>query len=378
MKQIFKIKFIKMKKSILSIFAVASIFFTSCTSDDSNNDDNTDAFEVVPSEFGGTIAEGQDVVLDSSVEYTLTNALIVESGASLTIPAGTVIKAESRDLGANYIAVSQGGEIFINGTSSDPVIMTSAEASPAQGDWGGLLICGNGITNTGEDSISEVGGLSYGGSDNTDDSGSISYLQVEYTGAGSVAGSEFNGISLFAVGSGTEFDNVYTLEAGDDGIEFFGGAVAATNLTIENSYDDSLDFADGFVGSVNGLYITGVTKAGIEGSNNGTDEAATPETTATITNATVIMGAGFAGSENVINYKEGGGTQTYTNLKVEGFATLAKYSSDDTSTANVTAGKFTIVSYTSDATLSDDKGILTGVTNDAALIGAGVKATWIK
>ncbi|WP_066315994.1 beta strand repeat-containing protein [Aquimarina aggregata] len=258
------------------------------------------------SELTGDVTE--NTTLDATIEYQLTGAYVVKSGSTLTIPAGTVIKAVGGT--AAYIAVERGAQIFVNGTSASPVVMTSGAANPAPGDWGGLVICGDAPTNKGSNVTSEVADLTYGGTNATDNSGSVRYLRVEYTGATFSNDKEFNGVSLFGVGSGTTFEFVQSHNGGDDGIEFFGGTVAGENLVSTNSGDDSIDFADGWAGTGENWYIAGGAKAGIEGSNNGDDGDATPVTTTTLSNITVVGPV----TEGALFFKEGGGNFTITNF----------------------------------------------------------------
>lgn len=298
------------------MLAISALAVTSCSSDDDKTSDTT---VIVPGAFAGTLESGETATLDASEEYILTGAFVIKDGAQLTIPAGTVIKAQGGT--SAYIAVAQGGKIFINGTANNPVVMTSASSTPAEGDWGGLVICGRANTNkggsTGQTATSEVGNLLYGGTQDNDSSGSIKYLRVEYTGATFNNDKEFNGVSLFGVGSGTTFDYVQSYKGGDDGIEFFGGAVNGTHLISVGSGDDSIDFADGWKGTGEYWYIKDGAKAGIEGSNNGDDGNAQPTTTATLKNISVVGG----GSEGGIYIKEGGGIWNVDNFYIDGFAT---------------------------------------------------------
>jgi hypothetical protein len=277
-------------------------------------------FELDANDFQGTIANGEVVVLNANTVYKLTGALIVGDQATLTIPAGTVIEAIGGT--SSYIAVAQGGTLNVNGTATNPVIMTSGNAVKAPGDWGGLVICGRAKTNkggsTGQTAISEVGDLTYGGDEDTDSSGVIRYLRVEYTGAAYNPTKEFNGVSLFGVGSGTVFEYIQAYKSGDDGIEFFGGAVNAKYLVALHSEDDAVDFADGFSGSIEYVFIKDVAKAGVEGSNNGDNSAAMPTTNATLKNFTIIKGA-LAGSEHGMYIKEGGGKWNCQNIYIDGF-----------------------------------------------------------
>ncbi|WP_408039138.1 hypothetical protein, partial [Tenacibaculum amylolyticum] len=249
-----------------------------------------------------------DVTLDASVTYKLTGAYVVQDGGILRIPAGTRIEATGGT--SAYIAVAQGGKIYVDGNKDNPVVMTSGAATPAPKDWGGLVVCGKAPTNIGATATSEVAGLTYGGSTANDDSGSIRYLRIEYTGATFNSSKEFNGLSLFGVGSGTTVEYVQSFEGGDDGIEFFGGTVNGKYLVATNSGDDSIDFADGWAGIGEYWYISGSAKAGIEGSNNGNDGNATPVTNATLSKITVVGPV----TEGALFYKEGGGNFTIDNF----------------------------------------------------------------
>ncbi|HLT34123.1 MAG TPA: hypothetical protein VKZ98_10065 [Aquaticitalea sp.] len=300
------------------MITISSLMLASCSSDDDSGSD-TNPVTIDPNDFRGEVESGETLTLSSSQEYNLTGALIVNGGGTLVIPAGTTIKASGGT--SAYIAVAQDGKIFVNGEQNNPVIMTSALANPAQGNWGGLVVCGRANTNkggsTGQTATAEVSDLTYGGTNNADNSGSIRYLRIEYTGATFNETKEFNGLSLFGVGSGTVVEYVQSYEGGDDGIEFFGGTVNGRYLVATNSGDDSIDFADGWVGTGEYWYITGGAKAGIEGSNNGDNGAATPTTIATLRNITVVG----PGSEGGIFIKEGGGLWDVENFYISGFAT---------------------------------------------------------
>jgi len=190
-----------------------------------------------------------DLTLDASVVYTISGPVLVNSGAELTIPAGTEIVSASGT--ANYLAVLQGGSIDIQGNMDNPVVMRSDDGNP----WGGLLLCGNSTTTAGENVTAEVGGLVYGGSTPGDSSGNIDYLVLRNTGAQINADSQFNGLSLYAVGSGTTIDNVAVIDGADDGIEFFGGTVSVTNFYAENIEDDAVDWTEGWNGTLSNTFV---------------------------------------------------------------------------------------------------------------------------
>ena len=330
-----------MKNLLLSALAIAVLTFTSCSRDE-ESDNNNNAVTINPADFKGELLAGQSATLDPTQVYNLTGSFIVRGGATLTIPAGTRIEATGGT--ASYIAIAQDGLLYVNGTSTNPVIMTSGNAVKATGDWGGLVICGRANTNkggsTGQTATSEVGDLTYGGTENTDSSGVIRYLRVEYTGAAFNATKEFNGVSLFGVGSGTVFEYVQAYKSGDDGIEFFGGAVNPRYLIALHSEDDAVDFADGFSGTIDYVFIKDVAKAGVEGSNNGDNGAATPTTNATLKNFTILKGS-LAGSEHGMYLKEGTGKWNCQNIYIDGFTKGLKINSstaDANSNLNVDNG----------------------------------------
>ena len=328
------------------MLAIATLTLTSCSSEDSPAV-NPNEVAIDAANFKGTLESGKEATLDPTKIYYLSGSFIVKDGAKLTIPAGTVIKAtENTDGVVRYIGVSQGAQIFINGTATNPVVMTSGKASPAKSDWGGLVICGKAPINTsataGGTASAEVSDLTYGGSNTADNSGIIKYLRIEYTGYAYSATKEFNGLSLFGVGSGTTLEYVQANHNGDDGIEFFGGTVNGKYLISTDSDDDAIDFADGWAGTGDSWYIKNTAKAGIEGSNNGQNGAATPMTNATLKNISIVKGT-LANSEHAIYLKEGAGKWNATNIHIDGaFTKGIKISSTDApAIASVTAGTVT-------------------------------------
>ena len=333
-----------MKNLLLSALAIAVLTFTSCSRDE-DSDDNNNTVTINPGDFKGELLSGQSATLDPSQVYNLTGSFIVRGGATLTIPAGTRIEATGGT--SSYIAIAQDGLLYVNGTSTNPVVMTSGNAVKATGDWGGLVICGRANTNkggsTGQTATSEVGDLTYGGTENDDSSGVIRYLRVEYTGAAYNSDKEFNGVSLFGVGSGTVFEYVQAYKSGDDGIEFFGGAVNPRYLIALHSEDDAVDFADGFSGTIDYVFIKDVAKAGVEGSNNGDNGAATPTTNATLKNFTILKGS-LAGSEHGMYLKEGAGMWDCQNIYIDGFTKGLKIKNtteDPNANSNVDNGNVT-------------------------------------
>tara|TARA_B100001093_G_scaffold497473_1_gene544459 strand:+ start:176 stop:760 length:585 start_codon:yes stop_codon:yes gene_type:complete len=164
----------------------------------------TQTVEVDP--YADSTLEGNisaDKTLDASKIWLLKGRVSVESGATLTIPAGTIIKAASgTGADASTLIIARGGKIIANGTTDAPIIMTSVSDNievggsyptsgaalnvDTRGLWGGLLILGRAPSSFSGDvtelqiegiPTSDVNGL-YGGTDPTDNSGSIQYLSI--------------------------------------------------------------------------------------------------------------------------------------------------------------------------------------------------------
>ena len=249
-----------MKKSIFKIlkivaFSMTTIILTNCGSEEPGIIIEEPSSEVVQNLNSGIMngSLDEDFTLNSNTIYNLNSSFIIESGATLTIPSGTRIQAQNGGTDV-YIAVLKGGKIDIQGTESSPVFMTSAAGN--SGDWGGLTICGDASTTAGVDAQAEVGGFIYGGTNDADNSGSIDYLVIKGTGAQINADSQYNGVSLYAVGSETTISNLAIINGSDDGVEFFGGTVSVTNLYLENNEDDSIDWTEGWNGTVENAYIS--------------------------------------------------------------------------------------------------------------------------
>ena len=176
----------------------------------------------------------------------------MEAGGKLTIPAGTKITARAGGTDV-YIAVLKGAQIDIQVTTEEPVVISSPEAKP--GDWGGLTIAGAATTTEGVDAVAEVGGFIYGGTNDADNSGSIKNLVILGTGAQINSESQYNGVSLYAVGSGTTIENIAVINGSDDGVEYFGGTVSASNIYVENTEDDAIDWTEGWNGTITNTYV---------------------------------------------------------------------------------------------------------------------------
>jgi hypothetical protein len=249
-------------------------------------------------------------------EYTLQGFIYVTNCATLTIQPGTVIKGDKGSKGA--LIITRCAKLIADGTADQPIVFTTNDPNPTYGSWGGLILLGraqtnqvyNGTAGLGliEGGLDPVKGL-YGGGDqpggamNTDNSGSLRYVRVEYPGIAFQPNNEINGITFGAVGSGTTVDHVQVSYAGDDAFEWFGGTVNAKHLIAYRALDDDFDTDNGFAGNIQfALSLRDPQVADISGSNgweadnNASGDGTTPKSKATFSNVTIVGPSGTVNS----------------------------------------------------------------------------------
>lgn len=198
-----------------------------------------------------------DRTLHADTVYTLSGFIHVANGATLTIEPGTKIVGDYAVPGSSLF-ILRGAKIRAVGTAERPIVFTSARpiGQRSPGDWGGLILIGNGIVNRGSPTILEGSGtgaanpeVNYaGGSNNADNSGVLQYVRVEYAGYATAADAELNSFTFAAVGSGTTIDHLQSMAGLDDSFEFFGGAVDARYLISYEAGDDHFDMSEGYEG----------------------------------------------------------------------------------------------------------------------------------
>ncbi|WP_027379712.1 hypothetical protein [Chryseobacterium daeguense] len=319
-----------LKLIIAALMTGSSFAIYSCSKDD----DPVATIAVVgiaqdPNNFKGDITNGQVVTLNPTRIYVLTGTVIIKNGGKLVIPAGTRIVATAGP--ASYILVEQGGQLYANGTSASPVLFTSSAATP--GSWGGIVICGKAPINTGSTGISEIGNSTYGGTDITDNSGSLTFVKIQHAGADFAAGKKFNGLSLYGIGNGTKVENIALLNGSDDGIEIVGGTVILSNIVSIGNADDAFSYTDGWVGTATNIFTKrktdGTGNIGIKGANNTTSFDASPRSNPSIKNVTVL--GGTSGDSYGIRLQSGT-KATLENLVVSDWATGIAIESDSSVT----------------------------------------------
>lgn len=172
----------------------------------------------------------------------------------LNIEDGTVIVGKKGTSGSNpgTLVIHRGSKIYAEGTSTNPIIFSSAETSKAPGDWGGLVICGKATNNQpgGFATLEGSYGAHHGGSDDADNSGVVKYVRLEYAGFPILTDKEINTLTMGSVGSGTTISYVQATYGLDDAFEWFGGTVNCDHLIAFKTTDDDFDCDFGYRGRV--------------------------------------------------------------------------------------------------------------------------------
>ena len=250
----------------------------------------------------GEVLVNSDIVVSTTWtknnSYNLQQQIYVTNGATLTIEAGTIIASDTGIGGG--LAITRGSRIVAEGTQDEPIIFTSkadvatwtgtvmvpfTPGDPKTGtwreaanEWANLTIMGRAYVSENiipantpapnANNFAIMEGLTeafpgdprvlYGGGDDEDDSGTLSYVSSRYTGRVIGLGNELNGISLGGIGRGTDLSHLEVMNNVDDGIEIWGGTVNIKYFSIWNIGDDSLDVDQGWRGKGQfGLIVQG-------------------------------------------------------------------------------------------------------------------------
>ena len=193
----------------------------------------------------------------------------------LTIQPGVLIYAST---GVSWLAVNRGNRISAVGTPTSPIVFTSRDnvlglvTDDSQGQWGGVVLLGRApITDCTVAPLATPGSVScerqtegavdpalFGGATPTDNSGTMKYVQIRYSGYVLSGNSELQSLTLGGVGSGTVIDHIQSHNSSDDAFENFGGRVSLRYLVLTGADDDNIDVDTGWQGTLQ--YVIGVQK----------------------------------------------------------------------------------------------------------------------
>lgn len=230
-----------------------------------------------------------------------------DTDVELTIEPGVIIYAS----GSSFLNVTRGNSIDANGTADMPIIFTSRDNilglnnDSSSGQWGGLVLSGRApVTDCFEpaatpgtvDCERQVEGAAdptfFGGATDDDSSGSVSYVQIRYSGFVLSGDNELQSLTTGGTGTGTEISYVQSVNSSDDGVEFFGGFVNISNLIVAGAEDDSLDTDTGVKANMQYVLVAQRDEIGdaiIEADSSNGLEDNTPRQNTTITNFTFIQ-----------------------------------------------------------------------------------------
>nr|WP_321234554.1 hypothetical protein [uncultured Psychroserpens sp.] len=395
-----------MKKLVLSALITSSLVFTGCFKDDdtpiiieettiiNNGNGNGNGEDCPTVSVTGAITENTTWTNDNI--YQLNQKVVVDNGATLTIEAGTIIKGTPGTGSlASALIVARGAKINATGTAAAPIIFTSTSDNISCGEtagtnldendrglWGGLIILGNAPCSfSGDITEAQIEGIPaddtfglYGGSDAADNSGVISYVSIRHGGALIGEGNEINGLTLGGVGNGTVINNIEVVANVDDGIEFFGGTVNASNLLVWAQGDDALDIDQAYSGTIDNAVVV------LGDFSDHAFEIDGPEGSAlgafTLQNATII-GNTVTDNGEYADYRSGA-TGTTNNIYAFGFKASSDVELDNDGVAtnynnsDLTFGTWEIVLPTGVAAVED---IFVNKAETVVVTGFGSTAT---
>ena len=270
--------------------------------------------------------------------------LTADSNVTLTIQPGVVIYAAS---GATWLNVNRGNRINAVGTATAPIVFTSRDnvlglnTDSSSGQWGGVVLSGraqitdcsaaggtlpNGSSvNAGtvaceRQTEGAVDPALYGGINNLDNSGRMSFVQIRYSGFVLSAASELQSLTTQGVGEGTVLNNIQSFNSSDDGAEFFGGHVAMKYYVSIGAEDDNLDTDVGT--KANFQYVIVAQRAGslaqgadamIEADTDNNSVLDNPRQNTTVSNATFLDRTGPGNADQAAILLRGATDYTLVN-----------------------------------------------------------------
>lgn len=335
------------KNNILSLVTLGLVMVAmSCSScKEDPIEPNTQTYTITDVTIGGESykkLEGivnDDLTLDLSDNWLLSGGVFVDENSRLTINQGGTVYADTEV--TTFLSVKQGGYVFIQGESTNPIVFTPLKDNPTYGDWGGIIINGYATINTGLTAEGEGGTGIYGGDDDHDNSGILRYVRVEYAGKVLGTDNELNGFSFNGVGDETIVEYIQAYKGSDDGIEFFGGTVNLRYAVSTHNQDDSFDWTHGWRGKGQYWLVQQGPDGGdrgIEADNNGDDNVLEPYSNPTLANLTLI-GVNDGDSLNTgMRLREGTKGQIF-NVYVTGFPKYGIRVSDEVTLQNVENGE---------------------------------------
>jgi hypothetical protein len=241
-----------------------------------------------------------------------------DAEVTLSIEPGVIIYAET---GRSFLVVNRGNAIEADGEEDNPIIWTSRDNviglanDNSDQQWGGVVLLGqatvsdcatgafntaaNPTANTQCEQLLEGTAVStvFGGTDDDDSSGSMTFNQIRFSGFALAPGNELQALTTGGTGSGTTLNHIQSFNSSDDGIEFFGGTVNMTDVAVIGASDDSIDADTGTQGNLQYVIVaqrssTGDSIIELDSPADDFSTDAIPQTVLNVANFTFIQGSG--------------------------------------------------------------------------------------
>jgi hypothetical protein len=257
-------------------------------------------------------------------------AASTNTAVTLTVDPGVIVFAS----GAAFLNVNRGNRINAAGTAALPIVFTSRDnvlginTDNSSGQWGGIVLSGRapvtdciapgatpGTVACERQVEGAVDPALFGGASPADNSGTLRYVQIRYSGFVLSGNSELQSLTTGGVGSGTTLSHIQSVNSSDDGVEFFGGLVNIKNLIVAGAEDDGLDTDVGVKANMQYVLVAQRTGAGdtaIEHDSSNGLEDSLPRSNVKLANATLIQRNTL---DQVIRIR-GGGDYTIANSVV--------------------------------------------------------------
>ncbi len=315
------------------------------------------------------------------ISYVLQGLVFIGDGTketTLTIEPGTVIYGDTTS--PSSLIIQRNSKIYAVGTSTNPIVFTSAKAEGDRNpsDWGGVVINGNAPINICASQPCEATGECdtglYGGDNPKDNSGEFAYVRIEFAGYQYDPETEFNGLALQGVGSGTKIHHIQIHKCSDDSLEFFGGTANVSHIVLTGTGDDLFDWTQGWNGKAQFVcaqqHADIQAERGIEADNLEQDNDASPRAKPILSNFTLIGQKDNAGDTLGIKLRRGT-AGNLSNFVIMGFDQCINIDNDAT-WAQVTSGAATIdYSIIPDISCLDDQDSTGNLESDWWNAGTG-------
>ncbi|MGC4234993.1 MAG: hypothetical protein QM594_18620 [Niabella sp.] len=249
----------------------------------------------------------KNLTLTKDKKWLMDSIVVVDEGATLTIQPGTTVYFRTfTGTVSSMLSINRGSKMVAVGTRTEPIVFTSSktnENAAAIGDWGGILVHGEAPSNVGTSVL--YGGFRYGGNKPADNSGSLKYIRIEYSGK-----NDMHGMQLFGVGSATSVEYVQVFKCYNNAFRIRGGRVSLRYIAGIEHGGYGIWADEGWQG--NGqfwLFQTGIKATllpvnywnqarSIEFRNNDAIFDKQPRTTFKVSNVTLIGNGYQSGTDN--------------------------------------------------------------------------------